>query len=64
VLEPLLRERRLRRHQRLHAVHTHLLRMDGRAEVARAAYTVAARPATSITEQRYLNAQAAAGAPG
>ena len=61
MLEPLLEDRRLRRHHRLHAVHAHLLEMDGRAEEARAAYATAARLATSIPEQRYLNTRAAAG---
>jgi predicted RNA polymerase sigma factor len=44
---------------RLHAVHGHLLELDGRAGEARAAYATAARLATSIPEQRYLNARAA-----
>jgi RNA polymerase sigma factor (sigma-70 family) len=61
MLEPLLADRRLRRHHRLHAVHAHLLEMDGRADEARAAYATAARLATSIPEQRYLNTRAAAG---
>jgi predicted RNA polymerase sigma factor len=59
MLEPLRQDRRLRRHHRLHAVHAHLLELDGRAEEARAAYATAARLATSIPEQRYLNARAA-----
>jgi len=59
MLEPLLQDRQLRRHHRLHAVHAHLLEMDGRVTEARAAYANAARLATSIPEQRYLNAKAA-----
>ncbi len=49
----------MRRHHRLHAVRAHLLEMDGRAGEARAAYDIAARLATSIPEQRYLNTKAA-----
>ena len=60
MLEPLLGDRQLRRHHRLHAVHAHLLEMDGRGE-ARVAYATAARLATSIPEQRYLNDKAAPG---
>lgn len=63
MLEPLLGDRQLRRHHRLHAVHAHLLDLDGRLEEARVAYATAARLATSIPEQRYLNARAARGAP-
>nr|WP_202897262.1 DUF6596 domain-containing protein [Actinopolymorpha pittospori] len=58
MLEPLLGDRRLRRNHRLYAVHAHLLERDGRIEEARAAYATAARLATSIPEQRYLNAKA------
>ncbi|MGW5365097.1 RNA polymerase sigma factor [Actinopolymorpha pittospori] len=59
MLEPLLGDRRLRRNHRLYAVHAHLLDRDGRIEEARAVYATAARLATSIPEQRYLNAKAA-----
>jgi predicted RNA polymerase sigma factor len=59
MLEPLLGDRQLRRHHRLHAVHAHLLEMDGREGEARVAYATAARLATSIPEQRYLNDKAA-----
>jgi RNA polymerase sigma factor (sigma-70 family) len=58
MLEPLLRDGQLRHHHRLHAVHAHLLDLDGRAGEARAAYATAARLATSIPEQRYLNSRA------
>jgi predicted RNA polymerase sigma factor len=46
---------------RLYAVHAHLLEMDGREGDARVAYATAARLATSIPEQRYLNDKAAPG---
>ena len=59
ILGPLLRDRQMHRHHRLHAVRGHLLEMDGRIEEARAAYAIAARLATSIPEQRYLNTKAA-----
>jgi RNA polymerase sigma factor (sigma-70 family) len=58
MVEPLLHDPGLRRQHRLHAVRAHLLEMDGRVEEARAAYAVAARLATSIPEQRYLNSKA------
>jgi RNA polymerase sigma factor (sigma-70 family) len=57
-LEPLLQDRRLRSHHRLHAVHAHLLEMAGKDTEARFAYATAARLATSIPEQHYLNAKA------
>jgi RNA polymerase sigma factor (sigma-70 family) len=59
MLGPLLEDRQMRRHHRLHAVRAHLLEMDGRVEEARTAYAIAARLATSIAEQRYLNTKAA-----
>jgi RNA polymerase sigma factor (sigma-70 family) len=59
MLEPLLCDDRLRRNHRLPAVHAHLLELAGRGEEAQAAYATAARLATSIPEQRYLNARAA-----
>jgi len=59
MLGPLLQDPQMRRHHRLHAVRAHLLEMDGRVEEARAAYAIAARLATSIPEQRYLNTKAA-----
>ena len=64
TLEPLREDRRLRHHHRLHAVHAHLLEMAGKDAEARTAYATAARLATSIPEQRYLNARAARRAPG
>lgn len=58
LIEPLLGDPRLRRTHRLHAVHAHLLELGGRPKEARAAYLLAARLATSIPEQRHLNAAA------
>ncbi len=57
MVEPLLDEPSLRRTHRLHAVRAHLLERAGRADEARAAYAEAARLATSIPEQRYLQAR-------
>ena len=55
LLEPLLSDRQLRNHHRLHAVHAHVLELAGRLDDARAAYLLAARHATSIPEQRHLH---------
>jgi RNA polymerase sigma factor (sigma-70 family) len=63
-LEPLLQDRQLRHHHRLHAVQAHLLEMAGKDAEARSAYATAARLATSIPEQRYLNAKASRRPPG
>ncbi len=63
LIEPLLGDPRLRRTHRLHAVHAHLLELDGRPEEAHAAYLLAAQLATSIPEQRHLHAAAARLAP-
>jgi len=59
MLEPLLADTGLRRSHRLPAVRAHLLELAGRGEEARADYARAARLATSIPEQRYLQARAA-----
>ena len=59
LVEPLLDEPALRRQHRVHAVHAHLLERLDRFDEARAAYAVAARLATSVPEQRYLQARAA-----
>jgi predicted RNA polymerase sigma factor len=59
MLDPLEGDPQLRRSHRLHAVRAHLLEMDGRTDEARADYATAARLATSIPEQRYLNTKAA-----
>ncbi len=61
LVEPLLAEPALRRQHRVHAVQGHLLERLGRTEESRAAYAVAARLATSVPEQRYLQARAAPG---
>ncbi len=57
MIAPLLEDQALRRQHRLHAVHAHLLERSGRLDEARAAYATAARLATSIPEQRYLNSR-------
>ena len=59
MLEPLLGDPALLRTHRLHAVHAHLLERAGRHDEARAAYAEAARLATSVPEQRYLQSLAA-----
>jgi predicted RNA polymerase sigma factor len=59
MLGPLEGDRQMHRNHRLHAVRAHLLEMEGRFEDARPSYAVAARLATSIPEQRYLNGTAA-----
>jgi RNA polymerase sigma factor (sigma-70 family) len=58
MIQPLLRDRQMSHAHRLHAVHAHLLEMNGQIEEARVAYATAARLATSIPEQRYLNTKA------
>ena len=58
LVDPLLEDAQLRRSHRLYAVRAHLLELDGRVDEARAAYAEAARLATSIPEQRYLNTKA------
>jgi RNA polymerase sigma factor (sigma-70 family) len=60
LLDPLLADSRLRHNHRLPAVRAHLLELAGRAEEARAGYAQAARLATSISEQRYLQAKVTA----
>jgi RNA polymerase sigma factor (sigma-70 family) len=59
MLGPLQQDQQMRRHHRLYAVRAHLLEMDGQVEEARALFAIAARLATSIPEQRYLNSKAA-----
>jgi predicted RNA polymerase sigma factor len=63
LLDPLLTDRQLNRQHRLHAVRGHLLERAGRADEARTSYALAARLATSIPEQRYLNAKASVSPP-
>ena len=50
---------RISNHHRLDAVRAHLLEMAGNREAALASYRSAARRATSLPEQRYLEARAA-----
>jgi RNA polymerase sigma factor (sigma-70 family) len=59
MLEPLQEDKQLRHNHRLYAVRAHLLELAGCGDQARDAYAAAARLATSIPEQRYLNAAAA-----
>ncbi len=63
MVDPLLDDDGMSRHHRTHAVRAHLLELAGRLEEAEAAYRLAARRTTSIPEQRYLNARAAAITP-
>jgi RNA polymerase sigma factor (sigma-70 family) len=58
LLAPLASDRVLRHSHRLPAVRGHLLELSGRHDEARTAYAAAARLATSIPEQRYLNRRA------
>lgn len=51
MVEPLLEDSRLRRSHRVHAVHAHLLAAAGRSAQAGEAFAVAARLATSTSEQ-------------
>ena len=60
LLGPLAQDAQLKRQHRLYAVRAHLLDMDGRPSEAQSDYTTAARLATSIPEQRYLNSKAQA----
>ncbi len=59
LLATLDRDERLAGHHRLDAVRAHLLEMAGDRDAARATYRVAARRATSLPEQRYLEGRAA-----
>jgi len=56
-------DERLARDHRLDAVRAHLLERSGNLAGARAAFEVAARRATTLPQQRYLNARAARLAP-
>jgi RNA polymerase sigma factor (sigma-70 family) len=64
LLAALDADERMARHHRLHAVRAHLQEMSGDHEAARAGYQLAARRATSLPEQRYLDARAARLTPG
>jgi predicted RNA polymerase sigma factor len=55
MITPLLHDHRLRRTHRLYAVQAHLLEMAGSVDEARDTYALAARLATNMPEQRYLN---------
>ena len=59
MITPLASTRELQHSHRLPAVRAHLLGLAGRPAEARIAYAEAARLATSIPEQRYLNERAA-----
>jgi len=58
-LRPMLDDPSHARNHRVHAAHAHLLELAGETETAAAAYRRAASLATSIPEQRYLNARLA-----
>jgi RNA polymerase sigma factor (sigma-70 family) len=58
-LDSLAGDRQLAEDHRLYAVRAHLLEMTGDKEAAREAYQAAARRATNLIQQRYLNSQAA-----
>lgn len=58
LVDPLLEDQQLRRTHRLHAVRGHLLEQAERTAEAKTAYALAAKLATSIPEQRYLNGKA------
>jgi RNA polymerase sigma factor (sigma-70 family) len=59
MLADLERDRHMPSHHRLHAVRAHLLEQAGDHAAAQAAFEEAARRATNIPEQRYLQAQTA-----
>jgi RNA polymerase sigma factor (sigma-70 family) len=58
-LETLATDKQLAEDHRLYAVRAHLLEMTGDAAAAREAYRAAARRASNLTQQRYLNRRAA-----
>jgi RNA polymerase sigma factor (sigma-70 family) len=64
LVDELAADRRIADDHRLHAVRAHLLEMSGDAAAAVACYEAAARRATSLPQQRYLNARAARLADG
>ncbi|AVT33886.1 RNA polymerase subunit sigma-24 [Plantactinospora sp. BC1] len=59
LLERLATDDRIADDHRLHAVRAHLLELAGDRPAARVAYATAARRATALPQQRYLNARAA-----
>ncbi len=58
MLDALLQDRVMQRNHRLHAVRAHLLEMDGRRKRLVRSMPAQRGLATSIPEQRYLNAKA------
>ena len=65
LVEAVMRDERMLRHHRVHAVQAHLLEMTGDLEGAGRAYRRAAQLTASLPEQRYLNARASrVGLPG
>ncbi len=64
LLDGLEADERIARDHRVHAVRAHLLEMDGDQRAARLAYEQAARLATSLAQQRYLNSRIARLEPG
>jgi predicted RNA polymerase sigma factor len=58
-LETLASDKLLAEDHRLYAVRAHLLEMTGDAGAARDAYRAAARKASKLPQQRYLNRRAA-----
>ena len=59
-LEAIEKDERLIGHHRVEAVRAHMLELAGDRTRAAAAYRAAARLTTSLAEQRYLEARAAA----
>jgi len=59
LLAKIQADARIADHHRLHAVRAHLLEMAGDRAGARDAYEAAARHATNLPQQRYLQARAA-----
>jgi RNA polymerase sigma factor (sigma-70 family) len=58
-LETVAGDKQLAEDHRLYAVRAHLLEMSGETDAAREAYRAAARMATNVPQQRYLNRRAA-----
>jgi predicted RNA polymerase sigma factor len=58
-LDSLAGEKQLAEDHRLYAVRAHLLQMTGDTAAAREEYLAAARRATNLPQQRYLNRRAA-----
>lgn len=57
LLHRLEHDARINTDRRFHAVHAHLLELDGDAAAALNAYQAAERQATNVQQQRYLNQQ-------